>query len=581
MCQSDSFILSRSGGRSLKSLSLKVGLKTDPIDYRYSFEWLFRLLADEGIGDIQLGSFVEIYHLPDEFFLWLKKRAAAYGVSITSMFTSHRELGGFFRSEPGWIDVTERNYRRLIDIGALLGALSVGSNAGAALRDQMDIKDRGVRLYLERMKDLMEYARERGITTLCLEPMSSLAEPPTLPQEIGDMLRELNEHHESHPGKTARFGLCFDVAHGYADQNGVVRFDGMQLLEASLPYLHEVHLKNTDSLFRETFGFSKEQRSYGIIRVEDFRDLLLSRSDEIPVDQIVGYFEFDGLKRGRDYSDYLLGDALRESLRYLNDVFTSELLLESDEEASSHLSSKNSPDDAQGSSRSVRISPSVMCADLCHLEEQVRELEGLGMDFLHFDLMDAHFTPNMPLGLELIRQLRELTDLPFDVHLMVENNDLFVGWLAEIGVQQVSVHAESALHMDRTLGLIKRSGMSAGVALNPATPLSVLEYVTETMDFVMLMAVNPGFAGQKLVPSAIRKIRDARQWLESRELHLPIEVDGNVSFSNIPNIVAAGADILVAGTSSLFHRERSLQENMRNLQLAIERGLELRRKDRS
>ena len=553
----------------MKSLCLKVGLKTDPIDYRYSFEWLFRLLGEEGIGDIQLGSFVEIYHLPDDFFHWLRQKAADYDISITSVFTSHRELGGFFRDEPGWMDATQKNYRRLIDIGALLGTSSVGSNVGAALRDRMETKDKGIRLYMEQMKGLMGYARERGITTLCLEPMSSLAEPPTLPEEIDYMLRELNEHHRKHPDTTARFGLCFDIAHGYADRNGVVRFNGLQLLEASLPYLHEIHLKNTDSLFRETFGFSREERRYGTIRVEEFRDLLIRRNDEIPVDEIVGYLEFDGLKRGRDYSDHLLGDALRESLRYLEDVFTADAA----ETAESGDLAVGSVIAARTDSRAVKISPSIMCADLCHLEDEVRELERLEVDFLHFDLMDAHFAPNMPLGLELIRRLRGLTDLAFDVHLMVENNELFIEWLADIGVQQVSVHAESARHLDRTLEVIRRGGMAAGVALNPATPLSVLDYVTEGMDFLMLMSVNPGFAGQKLVPSAMGKIRDSRVWLENRGIDLPIEVDGNVSFSNIPRMVAAGADVLVAGTSSLFHPGRSREENMRDLRSAISTGV--------
>lgn len=560
----------------MKSLSLKVGLKTDPIDYRYSFEWLFRLLAEEGIGDIQLGSFVEIYHLPDDFFLWLRQKAAGYDISITSMFTSHRELGGFFRDEPGWMEVTQKNYRRLIDIGALLGTSSVGSNAGAALRDRMDTKDKGVRLYMQHMKGLMEYACERGITTLCLEPMSSLAEPPTLPEEIENMLRELNEHHSRHPDTTARFGLCFDIAHGYADRNGVVRSNGQQLLEASLPYLHEVHLKNTDSLFRETFAFSREERSYGTIQVKEFTDLLMRRHDEIPVHEIVGYLEFDGLKKGRDYTDHLLGDALRESLRYLKDVFTADTYEKSESGdlpvGTVSAARTDTRTDNRSDSRAVKISPSIMCADLCHLEDEIRELERLEVDFLHFDLMDAHFTPNMPLGLELIRRLRGLTDLPFDVHLMVEDNELFIEWLADIGVQQVSVHAESARHLDRTLDVIRRGGMAAGVALNPATPLSVLDYVAAGMDFLMLMTVNPGFAGQKLVPSALGKIRDARVRLESRGIDLPIEVDGNVSFSNVPRMVAAGADVLVVGTSSLFHSGRSLQENMHDLRSAISTG---------
>jgi ribulose-phosphate 3-epimerase len=551
----------------LDNLSLRVGVKTDPIHYRYSFGWLFRLLAEEGIGDVQLGSFTEIYHLPDDFFHWLRREAESYGLSITSLFTSNRELGGFLRDEPGWQDVTLKNYKRIIEIGALLGVSSVGSNAGAVLRDRMESKEQGIRRYLDRMKHLMEYAHRRGVATLCLEPMSSLAEPPTLPQEIEHMLRELDEHHRGHPHKTARFGLCFDVAHGYADPSGVVHWDGLELLETALPYLHEIHLKNTDSLFSETFGFSERERSRGTVRVEKFRDLLLSRRESIPVDELVGYLELDGLKRGRDYSDPLLGEALRASLRYLREVFST------DESKRDHSSGVPS---GKQEEISVQIAPSIMCVDLCHLEEEVRKLEALKVDLLHFDLMDAHFTPNMPLGFEMIRQLRALTHLPFDVHLMVENNELFVEKLVAIGVQQVSVHAESAVHLDRILETIQRHGMRAGVALNPATPLTVLDYVTERMDFLMLMAVNPGFAGQKLVPSAIRKIRDTRDFLEARGLNIPIEVDGNVSFSNIPRMVAAGADILVAGTSSLFHSAHTLEQNMEELREAVRKGMKRR-----
>jgi len=226
--------------------------------------------------------------------------------------------------------------------------------------------------------------------------------------------------------------------------------------------------------------------------------------------------------------------------------------------------------------RPIQISPSLMCADLCRLEEEVRALESEGVDSLHFDIMDAHFVPNLPLGLELVRQLRKRTQLPFDVHLMVEDNRLFIDKLVSLGVQSISVHAESALHLDQILESIGRHGVHAGVALNPATPLSALEYVLERLDFVLLMTVNPGFAGQKLVPSALRKIADCRNFLKARGFDLLIEVDGNVSFKNIPGMVAAGADILVAGTSSLFHESATLRKNMSRLREAVERGMQMR-----
>jgi ribulose-phosphate 3-epimerase len=210
-----------------------------------------------------------------------------------------------------------------------------------------------------------------------------------------------------------------------------------------------------------------------------------------------------------------------------------------------------------------------MCADLCNLERSVRELESLPVDLLHMDIMDGHFTPNMPLGLETLRQLRPRTKLPFDLHLMVENNDFFIQQAAEIGAQYVSFHVESAVHADRSLGLIRDLGMKAGVALNPATPISALTYLIDRLDFVLLMTVNPGFAGQKLVPGAMRKIRDCRAFLDKHDCTIPIEVDGNVSFENIPQMVKSGARILVAGSSSLYSTAGSLAENFAAIRKCI------------
>lgn len=226
----------------------------------------------------------------------------------------------------------------------------------------------------------------------------------------------------------------------------------------------------------------------------------------------------------------------------------------------------------------IKVSPSMMCADLCHLEDDVRRLEEIGVDFLHFDLMDGRFVPNMPLGLVILEQLRPITDLPFDVHLMVENNELFIERLIPIGVHQIAVHVESTPHLDRILALIRESGIKAGAALNPSTPISALTYVLERLDFILIMTVNPGFAGQEMVPSALRKIRDCRGFLDENGLKIPIEVDGNVSFENIPDMIASGADILVAGTSSLFHKGGTIFENALRLKEAISRGLKLREK---
>jgi len=217
-----------------------------------------------------------------------------------------------------------------------------------------------------------------------------------------------------------------------------------------------------------------------------------------------------------------------------------------------------------------------MCADLFSLESDVKALESIGVDLLHFDLMDAHFVPNMPIGLELLSQLRPKTDCPYDVHLMVEDNDFFISKLSEIGVQQITVHAESALHLDRTLGLIRDCGIKAGLALNPATPIGAINYVLDRIDYILIMTVNPGFAGQSMVPSALQKIADCQTFLQQRDVSLPIEVDGNVSFENIPKMVGAGANILVAGSSSIFNRYGSLSENAECVQEAISQGLRIR-----
>ncbi|MCA9413967.1 MAG: ribulose-phosphate 3-epimerase, partial [Candidatus Omnitrophica bacterium] len=328
-------------------------------------------------------------------------------------------------------------------------------------------------------------------------------------------------------------------------------------MAAALPYTTEIHLKNTDSLYNSTFGFTDAERERGIIDIEKTRDFYLAHSKSLPVSNLIGYLEIGGPKLGRDYSDCRLEKSLRESLRYLKETFVSG--------TSDHPETIKAPVEIvsrNGSDRAVvQIAPSMMCADQLHFEESVRRMEAHRADLLHIDIMDAGFAPNMPLGFEVVKALRPITDLPIDVHLMVEDNDFFVGQFAEIGVDLISVHAESCVHLDRTLSHIRSHGIKAGVALNPHTPLSALDHVLEKLDFILLMTVNPGYAGQKLVPSTLRKIADCKTLLEDHGRDIPIEVDGNVSFENIPKMVAAGADILVAGTSSVFSPKNSLGDN--------------------
>jgi ribulose-phosphate 3-epimerase len=301
-------------------LRISLGIKADPIEYRYSYEWLFKIMTDEGIQHLQIGSFFEIYQLEDSYFRDLRTLADDHGISISSMFTAHRELGGFFRGDPRWEKVARRNYERYIEIGALLGAERVGSNPGAVLRDRMDQKAAGTACYIKHMKELMAYATEKGVGTLTIEPMSCLAEPPTLPSELDSMAGELLAHHAGSPD-TANVGYCADISHGYANTEREVIHTHMELLEASLPYLAELHLKNTDAIFNSTFGFSEAERENGIVDLASVRSLLEEKADVIPVDEIVAYLEIGGPKLGRDYTDIELEDALRSSLQHIKDVF--------------------------------------------------------------------------------------------------------------------------------------------------------------------------------------------------------------------------------------------------------------------
>jgi ribulose-phosphate 3-epimerase len=554
----------------MKPLSLALGVKADPIEYRYSYEWLFRLMSQEGVPFLQLGSFFEVYQLPDEWFIRLRRQADEFGIQITSLFTTHRELGGFFQDDPAWVAVARRNFERYIEVGALLGAAAVGHNPGAVLRDQMGTKPQGWATYLHHMQELMAFAHARGVPFLTIEPMSCQAEPPTLPAEIRDMGESLRQFHQAHPA-TSQALYCADVAHGFADRDGIVRFDNYALLEPCLPHLYELHLKNTDARFDSTFGFTTADRQRGIVDAAAVRDFLLQRADQLPVDHLIGYLEIGGPKLGRDYSDHLLEDQLRQSLRYLKESFLGET-------AAPPLFSPSAPAPRPVPLHVkpvVELAPSLMCCDLCNLEESVRRLEDVRMDYLHIDIMDSHFTPNLPLGLEVLRQLRRKTALPFDLHLMVNDPLFFIEKTKDLPVQMISVHAESTLHLDRALATCHDAGIRTGVALNPATPLAVLEYVLDRIDFVLIMTVNPGFAGQAMVASGFRKLADCRRFLDERgRADIAIQVDGNVSFANIPRMVAAGARNLVAGTSSIYHRDASLTENRRKMVLAIEEGLQ-------
>lgn len=217
----------------------------------------------------------------------------------------------------------------------------------------------------------------------------------------------------------------------------------------------------------------------------------------------------------------------------------------------------------------VKISASIMCADFLRLGSVVKELESSGVDFLHFDIMDGHFVPNFTLGPDIIKVLREQTRLKFDTHLMVIDPERYVERFVEVGSNIIVVHVEACRHLHRTISLIRKIGAQPGVALNPATPLSALDYVLEDVDIVLVMTVDPGFAGQTMIPSMLSKIRELRSKIDERGLNAQIQVDGNVSFENAPKMVSAGAEILVAGSSSIFRKDLTITDGVKALKESI------------
>ncbi len=200
------------------------------------------------------------------------------------------------------------------------------------------------------------------------------------------------------------------------------------------------------------------------------------------------------------------------------------------------------------------ISPSLICLDMCNLESQMQILKDQGIRAVHVDILDGYFSPSMPLGLDTVRQLRRKTDLEFDCHVMVKEPDYFVDELLDIGVQQLVFHAETANHLDGMLNRIHAKGVRAGVALKPGTPLSVLEYVLEKCDTVLLMLINPGYAfvkAESQVPYGARKIRELRDMIEKRGLDTKIEIDGRISPDNIRTYGKGDVDIFVTGSTCI------------------------------
>lgn len=197
----------------------------------------------------------------------------------------------------------------------------------------------------------------------------------------------------------------------------------------------------------------------------------------------------------------------------------------------------------------VQIAPSILAADFARLGEEVAQVEAAGADLLHVDVMDGHFVPNLTIGPPVIKALSAVTRLPLDVHLMVQEPDALLPAFIEAGSANLTVHVEACRHLHRTIQTIKDAGVRASVVLNPATPLYVLEEILPELHMVLLMSVNPGFGGQRFIPSTLDKIRALKQHITDRGLHVAIEVDGGVNPANARTIREAGADVLVAGTA--------------------------------
>ena len=218
----------------------------------------------------------------------------------------------------------------------------------------------------------------------------------------------------------------------------------------------------------------------------------------------------------------------------------------------------------------IKISPSILSADFARLGEEVKAVEAAGADYIHVDVMDGHFVPNITIGPLVVKAIHNVATKPLDVHLMISPVDVYIPDFAKAGANLISVHAEATQHLDRTLNLIREHGCRAGVALNPATPLTMLDNVLPLVDMVVLMSVNPGFGGQSFIEHTLHKIKQLRATIEQRGLAIELEVDGGIKKSNIGTVAAAGADVFVAGSAVFGNPKQPGQSDQANYASVIQ-----------